>query len=156
MSTIVQSIDVNVPVGTAYNQWTQFEDFPQFMDGVERVVQVDDTHLEWTAEILGQKRTWRAEITRQEPDRQVVWQSLAGEGVEHAGSVTFEALGTDQTRVTLEMTVEPHGPAEMVGDAIGLIERQVEGDLNRFKEFIEARGTPTGAWRGTIDGSEPR
>jgi uncharacterized membrane protein len=151
MSSIVHTIDVDVPVRTAYDQWTQFEDFPKFMEGVERVTQIDDARLEWTAEVLGQQRTWRAEITEQVPDQRVAWRSMAGEGVEHAGIVTFEPLTDDRTRVTLNMTVEPQGPAEKVGDAAGLIERKVEGDLARYKEFIERRGTPTGAWRGTID-----
>jgi uncharacterized membrane protein len=154
MSSIVHTIDVDVPVRTAYDQWTQFEDFPKFMEGVERITQLDDRHLEWTAEILGQQRTWRAEITDQVPDQRVAWRSLQGEGIEHVGSVGFEPLGQDRTRVTVTMNVEPEGPAEKVADAAGLIERRVEGDLGRFKEFIEQRGAPTGAWRGRIDGQE--
>jgi uncharacterized membrane protein len=148
MSTITESIDVAVPVRVTYDQWTQFEDFPKFMDGVKRVKQLDDTTLEWTAEIAGVERTWRAEITEQEPDRRVAWRSTSG--AKNAGQVTFQPLGDNMTRVTLELDVEPEGAVESAGDALGFVERQAEGDLQRFKEFIEQRGTPTGAWRGEV------
>ncbi|HEU4529111.1 MAG TPA: SRPBCC family protein [Actinomycetota bacterium] len=153
MSTIRESIDVHVPVRTAYNQWTQFEEFPRFMEGVEQVRQVSDSYLEWTAEMLGQRRTWAARITEQEPDRKIAW--VATEGEDIAGTVTFEPVGDDASRVHLEMRYEPQDTAEKVGDAMKLVERRTKGDLQRFKEFIEARGTETGAWRGEIppDGS---
>jgi uncharacterized membrane protein len=152
MSSIVHSIDVSVPVRAAYDQWTQFEEFPRFMDGVERVVQVDDTHVDWTAEIAGQRRTWRAEITEQEPDMRVAWRSV--DGAMNAGVVTFHHLAQDQARVTLQLDVEPEGAVDKAGDALGFVERQVEGDLRRFKTFIEERGAPTGAWRGRVDRSD--
>ena len=148
MSTIVESIDVAVPVRVAYDQWTQFEDFPSFMEGVKQVKQHDDTTLEWTAEIAGIERSWRAEITDQEPDTRVAWRSISG--AKSAGEVTFQPLGDSMTRVTLQLDVEPEGPLETAGDALGFVERQAEGDLGRFKGFIEGRGTPTGAWRGEV------
>ena len=148
MSTIVESIDVAVPVRVTYDQWTQFEDFPAFMEGVKRVKQHDDTTLEWTAEIAGIERSWRAEITDQEPDTRVAWRSISG--AKNAGEVTFQPLGDNMTRITLQLDVEPEGPLETAGDALGFVERQAEGDLRRFKEFIEGRGTPTGGWRGEV------
>jgi uncharacterized membrane protein len=148
MSTIVESIDVAVPVRVAYDQWTQFEDFPKFMDGVKRVRQLDDTTLEWKAEIAGIERSWRAEITDQEPDERVAWRSTSG--AKNAGQVTFEAIGDNMTRVNLQLDVDPEGPIESAGDALGFVERQAEGDLRRFKEFIEMRRAPTGAWRGEV------
>ena len=135
MAKVQKTIEVGVPVRTAYNQWNQFESFPQFMEGVERVVQIDDTTLEWTADVLGQERSWRAQITEQTPDRKVAWRSV--DGAENAGIVTFEALGTDRTRVHVEMDVDPEGPLENLGTALGFLERRVEGDLERFREFIE-------------------
>jgi uncharacterized membrane protein len=149
-----QSIEVNVPVRVAYDQWTQFEDFPKFMEGVESVEQLDDKRLRWTAEIAGQKKTWIAEITDQTPDQRVAWKSV--EGAENAGAVLFEPLGPDQTRITLRIDVDPEGPVETIGANLGILERRVKGDLERFKEFIESRGTPTGAWRGEIHGEEVR
>ena len=149
MSTIVESIDVAVPVRTAYDQWTQFEEFPRFMEGVKSVKQLDDTTLEWTAEIAGVKRSWTAEITDQEPDQKVAWRSTSG--AKNAGQVTYQALGDNMTRITLQLEVEPEGPVETAGDALGFVERQAEGDLRRFKEFIEKRRTPTGAFRGTVE-----
>jgi uncharacterized membrane protein len=148
MSTIVESIDLAVPVRVAYDQWTQFEDFPKFMEGVKRVKQLDDTTLEWTAEVAGVERSWRAEITEQEPDTRIAWRSTSG--AKNAGQVSFEPLGDSMTRVTLELDVEPEGMVESAGDALGFVERQAEGDLQRFKEFIERRGTQTGAWRGEV------
>ncbi len=148
MSTITESIDVAVPIRVAYDPWTQFEDFPNFMEGVKRVKQLDDTTLEWTAEIAGVERSWRAEITEHEPDRRVAWRSTSG--AKNAGQVTFQPLGDNMTRVTLELDVEPEGAVESAGDALGFVERQAEGDLQRFKEVIELRGTPTGAWRGEV------
>jgi uncharacterized membrane protein len=149
MSQIIESIDVDVPVRTAYDQWTQFEEFPRFMEGVEAVKQLTDTTLEWTAKIAGVERSWRAEITEQEPDQRVAWTSTSG--AQNAGVVTFHRLDDRRSRVTLQLDVEPTGPVETIGDAVGGVERRVEGDLKRFKEFIEARGDSTGSWRGEVD-----
>jgi uncharacterized membrane protein len=148
MSSVTTSIDVDLPVSTVYNQWTQFEEFPQFMEGVEKVTQRDDTHLRWVAEIAGKTKEWEAEITEQEPDQRIAW--TAREGAFNAGVVTFHPLEDQRTRVTLQMEFEPETFTERVGDAVGIVQRQVEGDLERFKEFIEARGRETGGWRGEI------
>jgi len=149
MSQIIETIDVDVPVRTAYNQWTQFESFPAFMEGVERVSQVDDTTLEWVATIAGQRKEWRARITEQEPDQRIAWTSITG--AQNAGVVSFHRLDDGSTRVTLQLDVEPEGPVESVGDAIGVVARTARGDLERFKTFIETRGTETGAWRGRVE-----
>ena len=148
MSKILESIDVAVPVRTAYDQWTQFESFPMFMEGVEKVEQLDDTTLRWTANIAGQERTWKARITEQNPDERIAWTSI--DGARNAGVVTFHRLDDEMTRVTLQMDVDPDGPVDNIGDALGLLERRVKGDLKRFKEFIEGRGVETGAWRGSV------
>jgi len=148
MSTITKTIDVDVPVRTAYDQWTQFEAFPEFMSAVKRVEQLDDKTLRWTANIGGIERTWRAEIVEQEPDRRVAWQST--DGARNAGVVSFEPLGEDRTRVNLELDVEPSDPVEKVGDALGFVERQAQEDVEHFKSFIESRRQPTGAWRGEV------
>jgi uncharacterized membrane protein len=149
MSTVEKSIDVNVPLRTAYDQWTQFEEFPRFMEGVQSVRQLDDTRLHWVAEVGGQHKEWDAEITEQEPDQRIAWTSTSG--ARNAGVVTFHRIDDDTTRVTLNMDVEPEGAMESAGDAMGFLDRQVEGDLERFKEFIEERGAPTGAWRGEVE-----
>ncbi len=154
MSQITESVDVNVPVRTAYDQWTQFEEFPQFMEGVEQVKQLDDTTLEWTAKVAGKTETWMSKVTEQEPDQRVAWTSTAG--ARNAGVVTFHRIADDQTRVTLQLDVEPQGPVESAGDALGFVQRRVKGDLERFKSFIESRGAPTGAWRGTVDQKDVR
>ena len=148
MAKIDKTIEVDVPVSTAYNQWTQFEDFPEFMDNVESVQQADDTHLHWVAEYGGKRHEWDAEIAEQVPDKTIAWRSLGG--VTHNGTVTFEPLGPDQTRIKVEMEWEPEGVVEKAGAAVGLDERGVSEDLGRFKEFIEARGVETGAWRGRV------
>jgi uncharacterized membrane protein len=148
MSKIEASIDVNVPVRVAYDQWTQFEEFPRFMDGVESVQHTDDTHLHWVAEIAGVRKEWDAEITQQEPDQRIAWNSTSG--ADNAGAVDFHRLDDNKTRITLTMDVEPEGIIENLGNAIGIPERQIEGDLERFKAFIEQRAVPTGAWRGTV------
>ena len=148
MASVTQSIDVNVPVRTAYDQWTQFEEFPRFMDGVKQVRQLDDKTLEWTASIGGQEETWTAEITEQEPDERVAWHAISGK--QNAGVVTFHHIGENQSRVTLQMEWEPDGVVEKVGDAIGSDDRQIKGDLERLKKFIEERGSETGGWRGEI------
>jgi uncharacterized membrane protein len=150
MSTIEKSIEVNVPVGTAYNQWTQFESFPQFMEGVKSVQQIDDSHLHWKAEIGGTVREWDAEIVSQEPDQHVAWRSTGGQPI--AGDVRFEPMGVDRCRVTLTMDYEPEGLREQIGDKLGFVDSRVKGDLERFKEFVERRGAPTGAYRGEIEG----
>ncbi|MEO8570097.1 MAG: SRPBCC family protein [Chloroflexota bacterium] len=148
MSQIVETIDVDVPVRTAYDQWTQFEEFPLFMDAVEQVEQIDDTHLAWAANLNGVKKQWTAEITEQTPDERVAWH--ATEGAQNAGVVTFHRLADAETRVTLQLDVEPEGPLEKAGDALGFVARQAKGDMERFKRFIESRGTETGGWRGTV------
>ena len=154
MSRISESITVDVPVRAAYDQWTQFEEFPRFMDGVEQVVQVDDRTLAWTAKVGGQKRRWLAEITDQRPDERIAWRSI--EGARNAGAVTFHALDEGTTRLDLELEIAPDGVLEQTADHLGYIGRQALGDLERFKEFIEARGSATGAWRGTIGQTSAR
>ena len=148
MPMIEESIEVKVPVRTAYNQWTQFEEFPQFMEGVEYVQQKDDTHLRWRAEVAGKTEEWDAEVTEQIPDERVAWKSTNGK--QNAGVVTFHRLGEDRTRVTVQMEWATDGVAEKAGSALGLDDRRVKGDLERFKEMIEARGSETGAWRGEV------
>ena len=148
MSQIIETVDVDVPVRPAYNQWTQFESFPMFMEAVEKVEQLDDTTLRWTAEIAGQKRTWKAKITEQTPDQRIAWTST--EGARNAGVVTFHRLDDNKTRVTLQLDVDPEGPVDNIGDALGFVQRQAKADLERFKKFIEGRGEETGAWRGTV------
>jgi uncharacterized membrane protein len=148
MSQIIESIDVDVPVRTAYDQWTQFEEFPLFMDAVEKVEQLDDTHIAWTAKLNGIEKKWVAEITEQTPDDRIAWRAV--EGAQNAGVVTFHRLSDDKTRVTLQLDVEPEGPVESIGDALGFVARQAKGDMERFKRFIERRGDETGAWRGTV------
>ena len=148
MSTTQQSIDIDLPVSTVYNQWTQFEDFPQFMEGVDSVTQLDDKRLHWVAEIAGTREEWDAEIVDQEPDRRIAWRAITG--TTNDGVVSFESLGPDSTRVTLDLDVEPEGLKEKIGEKLGFVSKQVEGDLKRFKEFIESRGAETGAWRGNV------
>ena len=149
MASVTKSIDVNVPVRTAYDQWTQFESFPQFMDGVQQVQQLDDTHLHWRAQINGREEEWDAVVTEQTPDERVAWKSTTG--APNAGVVTFHRLGPDETRVTLQMEWEPQGASESIGAALGFDDRQIQNDLENFKGFIEERGAPTGAWRGSVD-----
>jgi uncharacterized membrane protein len=149
MSKIQKTIEVDVPVGTAYNQWTQFEEFPKFMDGVEEVRQLDDTHLQWVASVGGKRNEWKAEITEQKPDQRVAWRST--EGKDNAGVVTFEPLGERRTKVMVELNFAPEGVVEKVGSAVGADDRRVEADLGRFKEMIESRGQETGEWRGKVD-----
>ncbi len=149
MSEIIEAVDVDVPVKTAYDQWTQFETFPQFMDGVRSVRQLDDTTLEWVASIAGREKTWKATITEQEPDQRIAW--TATDGAHNAGAVTFHRLEEGKCRVTLQLDVDPEGPLENIGDALGLVKGRVKGDMERFKDFIEKRGVETGGWRGTVD-----
>lgn len=154
MSRIERSIDVDLPVHTVYNQWTQFEEFPRFMEGVREVRQVDDTHLRWCAEVGGRDKTWDAEITEQVPDDRIAWRSRTGAA--NAGVVTFHRLSDTCTRVMLQLEYEPEGAIESTGDALGVVSRRVTGDLERFKEFVEARGRETGAWRGKVDAPPSR
>ena len=150
MPKIEDTIEVQVPVQQAYNQWTQFEDFPKFMEGIQSVQQLDDTHVQWVAEIRGESREWTTEITEQQPDQKVAWRTIEGE-VKNDGVVTFEPMGDAQTRVNVEMDVEGDSTAENVtGDLLGLVKKQVHGDLERFKQLIESRDEETGAWRGDV------
>ncbi|WP_344654449.1 SRPBCC family protein [Cryptosporangium japonicum] len=149
MSTIERSIDVHVPVRTAYDQWTQFETFPQFMEGVESIQQTDDLHTHWRTNIAGVKREFDAEITEQRPDERVAWKSTSGE--KQAGVVTFHRLDDENTRIMLQLDFQPEGAVEKAGDALGVVSHRVKGDLERFKSFIEERGGATGAWRGEKD-----
>jgi uncharacterized membrane protein len=148
MTTVEKSIEVNVPVSTAYNQWTQFEEFPEFMEGVKSVRQLDDTHLHWVAEIGGKKQEWDAEITEQIPDERIAWRSRDGDP--NAGVVTFHRLGDAETRVMLQMEYQPEGLVESAGTAVGVPTLRMVGDLMRYMELIESRGTETGAWRGVV------
>lgn len=148
MSSIEESVEVEVPVRVAYNQWTQFEDFPIFMDGVEKIEQLTDSRLRWVARIGGQQREWIAEITEQIPDKRIAWR--ATEGAPNAGVVTFHRLDDDRSKVMLQLDFEPQDPVEKIGDAIGVVRTRAKGDLMRFKQFIEDRGTETGAWRKEI------
>ncbi|WP_030429419.1 SRPBCC family protein [Allokutzneria albata] len=149
MGTITQSVDVEAPVSRTYNQWTQFESFPQFMEGVQEVRQLDDTHTHWVTEIAGVRREFDATITEQHPDERVAWR--ADSGPTHAGVITFHRLDDTTTRVTAQMDLDPEGFAEHAADKLGVLDARVKGDLRRFKEFIERRGTETGAWRGEVD-----
>ncbi len=151
MSQVREQIDVDVPVRVAYNQWTQFESFPEFMDGIKQVHQIDDRHLHWVADIAGKHEEWDAEITHQEPDKQIAWSSTSG--ARNAGAVKFQPLGPDRTQIELEMMTQPASATEKVGDALGFDDMTIKKDLRKFKEFIESRGSATGAWRGEI---EPR
>ena len=152
MAYIEKSIHVDCPVRTVYDQWTQFEEFPRFMDGVEEVQQLDDASLRWRARIGGDSVEWSATITHQEPDARVAWRNTSGPY--NAGLVTFAPDG-DGTQVTLRIDYEPQGMLQKLGDALGFVSRKVEGDLERFRDFIEERGRSTGAWRGEIHGTPP-
>jgi uncharacterized membrane protein len=146
MGEVKESIELNVPVSTAYNQWTQFEDFPKFMDNVESVTQLDDTHQRWIAEIRGKREEWKAEITHQEPDKVIAWRAL--EGKENSGRVEFEPLEGNRTRIEVTLAWEPEGLVEAAADKIGVSDRAIKVDLENFKELTESRGVETGAWRG--------
>ncbi|HKA70039.1 MAG TPA: SRPBCC family protein [Actinomycetes bacterium] len=147
-TTVDKSIEVSVPVRMAYNQWTQFEEFPKLMGGVEEVRQIDDRTLHWVAEIAGVRREWDATILEQVPDRRIAW--IAIDGKTNSGAVEFEPLGTDRTLVRLHLAYEPEGFVEQAGDKLNIVDRQVGSDLRRFKDFIEGLGSETGAWRGSI------
>jgi uncharacterized membrane protein len=145
---VEESVEVDVPIRTAYDQWTQFEEFPRFMEGIEEIRQLGDTRLHWVARVGGIRREWDAEITEQRPDERVAWRST--DGAENAGVVTFHRISDDRTRVTVQLGFTPRGPVEVVGQAMGAIRQRTQGDLDRFKTFIEGRGRETGAWRGEV------
>ncbi len=148
MSTFTASVDVEVPVTTAYNQWTQFESFPEFMEGVEEVRQLDDTHLHWVTKIGGVSREFDATITEQHPDQRVAWKTESGP--HQAGVVTFHRLDDGQSRVTVQMDFDPEGFVETAGDKLGIVEHRLKGDVERFKKFIEERGSQPSGWRGDV------
>jgi uncharacterized membrane protein len=152
MARVEETIEVNVPVSTAYNQWTQFEEFPKFMEGVESVNQIDDTHLRWVAEIGGKRHEWQAEITEQVPDQRVAWRAL--DGHYNSGIVKFEPVDTNRTRIHVTIEHETEGLTETLGSALGADGRRVKGDLERFQELVESRGVETGAWRGEVHQGE--
>ena len=147
-SAVEESIELDVPVRTAYNQWTQFEEFPRFMHGVIEVRQLDDKHLHWRVEIGGKEEEWDSEITEQVPDQRIAWRSTSGP--HNAGVVTFHKLSDSRSKVMLQMNYEPRGVVESIGDMIGAPAMRASGNLKRFKEFLESRGSETGAWRGTV------
>ncbi len=151
-STVRESLVVNVPVRTAYDQWTQFEEFPKFMDSVHEVKQLDDKRLHWKADVMGKPVEWDAEITEQIPDQRIAWRSTSGK--QNDGVLTFEKLSDNRTRVTLQMAYTPEGPVEAIGDAMGAVRQEARSNLKKFKEMIELRGKETGAWRGTIHGQQ--
>ena len=148
MKALEHRIEVEAPVRATYNQLTQFEDFPRFMEGVRSVKQLDDTHVHWVAEIAGTKKEWDAEITRQVPDTEIDWIGLGDP--DDRGRIVFEPTG-DRTRVTMMLDYDPQGPVEEIGDKLGLVKRRVKGDMERFKQFLEARGSETGGWRGQVN-----
>ena len=148
MTEVEKTIEVDVPVRTAYNQWTQFEEFPKFMEGVEDVRQTDDTHLHWRAKIGGRQEEWDAIINEQIPDQRITWHSIRG--AENAGEVCFFPEGEMRTRVRLKLGYDPEGFIQNVGDKLGFVSRQVQDDLDHFKEFVESRGAETGSWRGEV------
>ena len=149
MSTVKETVEVDVPVRTAYNQWTQFEEFPNFMEGVEEVTQLDDRHNHWTTKIGGVRREFDTEIVDQLPDERITWRTTSGD-TQQRGMVRFQSLDATHTRVELTMDLEPSGAAEKTADWTGMIDRRVKGDMRRFKEFIESRGGETGSWRGRV------
>ena len=148
MAYVEESIDVNQDITTVYDQWTQFESFPRFMDGVKSVQQPDDTHLHWIADVGGRTKEWDAEITQQIPDTRISWSSVGG--APNGGTVTFAPVSSNQTRVTLRLEYQPEDWLERAGEALGMVQRQVKQDLENFKRFIESRGEATGEWRGRV------
>jgi uncharacterized membrane protein len=152
MEQIEKTIEVDAPVSKVYNQWTQFEAFPEFMEGVEEVRQLDDKHLHWVADVGGKKKEWDAEIVEQVPDQRIAWQSTSG--APNKGIVNFRPKDQNHTMITLQMNYQPEGAMEKMGDAIGVLSRRVEGDLKRFRDFIQQHTTETGSWRGEIKGDQ--
>ena len=156
MPKIEDSIDVRVPVEQVYNQWTQFEEFPKFMEGIQSVQQLDDTHVQWVEEVRGESRQWTTEITEQKPDERIAWKTIDGE-VKNDGVVTFEQVGDGRTRVNVQMDVEGDSAVENVAsDLLGVVKGQVRGDLERFKQLIENREEETGGWRGEVQDGETK
>lgn len=153
-SNVLESIDVEVPCATAYNQWTQFEEFPSFMDGVQAVTQLDDRRLHWKAEIGGKTIEWDAEITEQHPDQRIAWKSL--NGAQNAGVVTFHRISDTSCRIALQLDYEPEGIVENIGSFLGVVSHRAKGDLARFKDFIEARGVESGGWRTEVPSPDKR
>ncbi|KMS76481.1 cyclase [Streptomyces viridochromogenes] len=149
MSTVKEAVEVEVPVGTAYNQWTQFEEFPNFMEGVEEVTQLDDRHNHWTTSIGGVRREFDTEIVDQLADERITWRTTSGD-TRQRGTVRFQRVDDTHTRVELVMDVEPSGAAEKAADMLGTIDRRVKGDMRRFKDYVEHRGSESGGWRGRI------
>ncbi|TDU71338.1 polyketide cyclase/dehydrase/lipid transport protein [Prosthecobacter fusiformis] len=149
METIEKSIEVEQPIRSVYNQWTQFESFPLFMEGVKSVRQVTDKRLQWHVEIAGITKIWEADIVEQIPDSRIAWHSTSG--AVNNGQVLFESLAPDRTLVTLILNYETEGALEKVGDALGLVSLRIQGDLRRFKDTIEKRTTPAQGWRGEIE-----
>ncbi|MFB0614389.1 SRPBCC family protein [Streptomyces sp. AGS-58] len=154
MSTVKEAVEVDVPVHTAYNQWTQFEEFPHFMEGVEEVTQLDARHSHWTTKVAGVRREFDTEIVDQLADERITWRTTTGD-TRQKGTVRFERLDDSHTKVELVMEVEPSGAAEKVADMVGMIDRRVKGDMQRFKQYIEERGTESGAWRGRVRPGDP-
>jgi len=152
MDHVEKEIEVDAPVSTVYNQWTQFEEFPRFMEGVQSVRQVDDKRLHWRAKVGGKELEWDAEIFEQVPDRRIAWRSMSG--AMNSGMVNFEPLGANRTRVALRLNYDPEGTVESLASALGVVSARVMGDLKRFKDFVESRGHETGGWRGRIEGRQ--
>jgi uncharacterized membrane protein len=152
MERVTKTFEIDAPVRAVYNQWTQFEEFPRFMDGVKEVRQLDDTHLHWRASIAGKDKEWDSEIVEQVPDQRIAWRSTSG--APNAGTVRFEPLNKERSRVHLTMEYEPKGFIENVGDAVGILDRKVEKAVEDFKRLIERRGQETGAWRGEVHGGQ--
>ncbi len=148
MTSVTESVDVEVPISVVYNQWTQFESFPEFMNGVERIIQTDDRHSHWVTKIGGADREFDTEITEQHPEERVAWKST--DGTTHAGVITFHRLSEQSTRVTAQIDWQPEGLVEKAGAVLGVDDHQVKADLKRFKKFIESRGQETGGWRGDV------
>ena len=149
MPNAIETIDVNVPVTVAYNQWTQFEEFPKFLTFVESITQVTDTLTDWKVKIGGVEREFEAQITEQHPDERVAWNSTGGQ-VNHGGVVTFHKLAENETRVTVQLDWEATGLMEKAGAALGVDNHAIKKDLANFKEFIEAKGADDGGWRGDV------
>lgn len=154
MKDIIEHVEVKRPVDVVYNQYTQFEEFPRFMEDVEAIQQLDPTHLRWRMNVAGAKREFDTEITEQIPEKRIAWKSL--DGPKQAGVVTFHRISDTLTRVTLQMSYEPEGLTENVGDALGIVQSRARRDLENFKEFIEKRGRETGAWRGKVPSPDER
>jgi uncharacterized membrane protein len=154
MERIEKTIEVERPLRTVYNQWTQFEEFPRFMDGVKEVKQLDDTHVHWRASVGGKEKEWDAEITEQVPDQKIGWRSVSGDAP-NAGVVRFEPLSANRTLVRLVMAYDPQGAVENIGDALGVLSASVQSSVDNFKKYIESRGVEDGAWRGRVHDSVP-